>query len=58
MTFNAFTIGVDPAIPANNRKLNIDSIEFYGDVIPEPASMAIFGLLGVSAAAGRLRRKK
>jgi hypothetical protein len=27
-------------------------------VIPEPASMAIFGLLGVGAAAGRFRRKK
>jgi hypothetical protein len=41
-----------------NRRLQIDSIELFGDVVPEPASMAIFGLLGVGAAAGRFRRKK
>jgi len=27
-------------------------------LVPEPASMAIFGLLGVGAAARRFRRKK
>jgi hypothetical protein len=43
---------------ASNRRLQIDSIELFGDVVPEPASMAIFGLLGVGAAAGRFRRKK
>jgi len=55
-TFSAFTDG--STVTANNRKMNIDSIEFYGDVVPEPASMAIFGLLGVGAAAGRFRRRK
>lgn len=43
---------------ATSRRLQIDSIELFGDVVPEPASMAIFGLLGVGAAAGRFRRKK
>jgi hypothetical protein len=43
---------------ASNRRLQIESIELFGDVVPEPASMAIFGLLGVGAAAGRFRRKK
>ena len=51
---------VTPGSTANstNRRLQIDSIELFGDVVPEPASMAIFGLLGVGAAAGRFRRKK
>ena len=47
-----------PNNPAANRRIQIDSIELYGDIIPEPASMAIFGLLGVGAVAGRFRRKK
>lgn len=46
------------AASANNRRVQIDSIEFYGDIVPEPASMAIFGLLGIGAVAGRFRRKK
>ena len=36
----------------------IDNIKLNGDLVPEPASMAIFGLLGVGAAARRYRRKK
>jgi hypothetical protein len=36
----------------------IDNIQLNGDLVPEPASMAIFGLLGVGAAARRFRRKK
>jgi hypothetical protein len=36
----------------------IDNIQLNGDLVPEPASMAIFGLLGVGAAARRYRRKK
>jgi len=47
-----------PTTPNQNRRIQIDSIELYGDIIPEPASMAIFGLLGVGAVAGRFRRKK
>ena len=43
---------------ATNRRIQIDSIELFGDLVPEPASMAIFGLLGVGAVAGRFRRKK
>ena len=41
---------------SNNGGL-IDNIRLTGDV-PEPASIAIFGLLGVGAAARRFRRKK
>jgi len=36
----------------------VDNVKFNGDLVPEPASMAIFGLLGVGAAARRFRRKK
>jgi hypothetical protein len=36
----------------------LDNVKFNGDLVPEPASMAIFGLLGVGAAARRFRRKK
>ncbi|MCE2750269.1 MAG: PEP-CTERM sorting domain-containing protein [Pirellula sp.] len=36
----------------------IDNIMLNGELVPEPASMAIFGLLGVGAAARRFRRKK
>lgn len=36
----------------------IDNITLNGELVPEPASMAIFGLLGVGAAARRFRRKK
>ena len=41
---------------SNNGGL-IDNIRLNGEV-PEPASMAIFGLLGVGAVARRFRRKK
>jgi hypothetical protein len=54
----ARTAGATVASNSFNRNLNIDSIEVFGDVVPEPASMAIFGLLGVGAAAGRFRRRK
>ena len=34
-----------------------DNIQIYGNVVPEPASMAIFGLMGAGVAVRRLRRK-
>lgn len=36
---------------------SVDNVMFRGDVIPEPASMAVFGLLGAGVAFRRLRRK-
>jgi hypothetical protein len=54
----ARTSGSTVAPDSFNRNLNIDSIEVFGDVVPEPASMAIFGLFGVGAVAGRFRRRK
>lgn len=36
---------------------SVDNVTFNGDVIPEPASMAVFGLLGAGVAFRRLRRK-
>jgi hypothetical protein len=35
----------------------IDNIQIYGSAVPEPASMAIFGLMGAGVAVRRLRRK-
>jgi hypothetical protein len=35
----------------------VDNVKFNGDVIPEPASIAVFGLLGAGVAFRRLRRK-
>jgi hypothetical protein len=42
---------------ALNTRFVIDSIEVYGSVVPEPASIAIFGFLGAGAVVRRLRRK-
>jgi hypothetical protein len=41
----------------SNSRIQIDSIEVYGSIVPEPTSIAIFGLLGAGAAVRRLRRK-
>jgi len=35
----------------------IDNIKLEGELVPEPASMAVFGLLGAGVAFRRLRRK-
>ena len=35
----------------------VDNVKFDGQVCPEPASMAVFGLLGAGVAFRRLRRK-
>jgi hypothetical protein len=40
-----------------NRRLDLDNITLSGDVVPEPASMAVFGLVGVGVAVARRRKK-
>jgi hypothetical protein len=42
----------------SSQALFIDNVALEFAAVPEPASMAIFGLLGVGAAAGRFRRRK
>ena len=37
--------------------LSLDNVNFNGTLVPEPASMAVFGLLGAGVAIRRLRRK-
>jgi hypothetical protein len=41
----------------NNIKFQLDYVEVYGELVPEPASMAVFGLLAAPVALRRLRRK-
>jgi hypothetical protein len=41
----------------NNIKFQLDYVEVYGELVPEPASMAVFGLLAAPVAFRRLRRK-
>lgn len=40
-----------------NRQLDIDDININGEVVPEPASLAVFGLVGAGVAFARRRRK-
>ncbi len=40
-----------------NRVLELDDIVINGDVVPEPASLAVFGLVGAGLAVARRRRK-
>ena len=40
-----------------NRALDLDDIKLNGDVVPEPASMAVFGLVGLGVAVARRRKK-
>jgi hypothetical protein len=43
---------------ANNVAVaGIDNVKFHGSVVPEPASMAIFAVLGLPVALKRFRRK-
>jgi hypothetical protein len=42
---------------SGSTTFSVDNVMFNGDVIPEPASMAVFGLLGAGVAFRRLRRK-
>jgi PEP-CTERM motif len=39
------------------RQLDIDDIEINGEVVPEPASLAVFGLVGAGVAFARRRKK-
>ena len=40
-----------------NRRLDLDDIKLNGDIVPEPASMAVFGLVGLGMAVARRRKK-
>ncbi len=40
-----------------NQRLDLDNITLSGDVVPEPASMAVFGLVGLGVAVARRRKK-
>jgi hypothetical protein len=40
-----------------NRAFDLDNITLNGDVVPEPASMAVFGLVGLGVAVARRRKK-
>ncbi len=40
-----------------NRAIDLDNITLSGDVVPEPASMAVFGLVGLGVAVARRRKK-
>lgn len=40
-----------------NRQLDIDDIQINGEVVPEPASLAVFGLVGAGVAFARRRKK-
>ncbi|MFM8570649.1 MAG: PEP-CTERM sorting domain-containing protein, partial [Pirellula sp.] len=42
---------------SGSASAKLDNIGFVGTVVPEPASIAIFGLLGAGVAARRMRRK-
>lgn len=35
----------------------LDNVQFFGTVVPEPGSMAVFGLLGAGVVVRRMRRK-
>jgi hypothetical protein len=52
------SISAKGASNGTSTSFTLDNVNFNGDLVPEPASMAIFGLLGVGAAARRFRRKK
>ena len=40
-----------------SRQLDIDDIQINGEVVPEPASLAVFGLVGAGVAFARRRKK-
>ncbi len=40
-----------------STSFSLDNVNFNGTLVPEPASMAVFGLLGAGVAIRRLRRK-
>jgi hypothetical protein len=56
LSFN-FTSKISSNSNTNGAKFQLDYVEVYGSVVPEPASMAVFGMLAVPVALRRLRRK-
>lgn len=50
-TINAAGTGTSATV------VSLNNVRFFGTVVPEPASMAVFGLLGAGVAVRRLRRK-
>lgn len=49
--------GTSGASSGNSTVFSLDNVNFNGELVPEPASMAVFGLLGAGLAVRRLRRK-
>ena len=58
-SFEAFIAaqGTSGGASGNSTSFSLDNVEFNGTFVPEPASMAVFGLLGAGVAVRRLRRK-
>jgi len=51
------TIEAKGATAGSSTSFSLDNVNFNGELVPEPASMAVFGLLGAGLAVRRLRRK-
>ena len=49
--------GTSGGSSGNSTAFSLDNVNFNGELVPEPASMAVFGLLGAGLAVRRLRRK-
>jgi len=49
--------GTSGGASGNSTSFSLDNVNFNGELVPEPASMAVFGLLGAGLAVRRLRRK-
>jgi hypothetical protein len=55
-SFEAF-ISAQGTSAGTSTSFSLDNVDFNGTFVPEPASMAVFGLLGAGVAVRRLRRK-
>ena len=55
-SFEAF-ISAQGTSAGTSTSFSLDNVNFNGTFVPEPASMAVFGLLGAGVAVRRLRRK-
>jgi hypothetical protein len=51
------TIAARGTSSGTSTSFSLDNVNFNGTLVPEPASMAVFGLLGAGVAVRRLRRK-
>jgi hypothetical protein len=49
--------GTSGGASGSSTAFSLDNVNFNGELVPEPASMAVFGLLGAGLAVRRLRRK-